>query len=64
MPKMKTNSAAKKRVRVTGSGKLMHDGAGMRHNLEHKSAKKRRDLSRDSVLATAQSKSMRKLLGR
>ena len=24
MPKMKTNSAASKRVRVTGSGKLMH----------------------------------------
>ena len=25
MPKMKTNSAASKRVRVTGSGKLMHE---------------------------------------
>lgn len=64
MPKMKTNSAAKKRVRVTGSGKLMHAGGGMRHNLEHKSAKKRRDLSRDSVLATSQSKNMKKLLAR
>ena len=37
MPKMKTNSAASKRVRVTGSGKLMHAGSAMRHNLEHKS---------------------------
>ena len=27
MPKMKTNSAASKRVRVTGSGKLMHAAA-------------------------------------
>ena len=35
MPKMKTNSAASKRVRVTGSGKLMHAGSAMRHNLEH-----------------------------
>ena len=42
MPKMKTNSAASKRVRVTGSGKLMHAGSAMRHNLEHKSARKRR----------------------
>ena len=42
MPKMKTNSAASKRVRVTGKGKLMHVGSGMRHNLEHKSARKRR----------------------
>lgn len=64
MPKMKTNSAAKKRVRVTGSGKLMHQGCGMRHNLEHKSAKKRRALSRDEVLATSQAKKMRGLLGR
>ena len=32
MPKMKTNSAASKRVRVTGSGKLMHAGSAMRHN--------------------------------
>lgn len=44
MPKMKTNSAASKRVRVTGSGKLMHAGSAMRHNLEHKSARKRRAL--------------------
>ncbi len=33
MPKIKTNSAASKRVRVTGKGKLMHVGSGMRHNL-------------------------------
>ncbi|WEV58490.1 50S ribosomal protein L35 [Bifidobacterium sp. ESL0728] len=64
MPKMKTNSAAKKRVRVTGTGKLMQAGSAMRHNLEHKSARKRRNLSRDQVLATSQSKNMRKLLGR
>ena len=64
MPKMKTNSAASKRVRVTGSGKLMHAGSAMRHNLEHKSARKRRELKADGVLATSQSKNMKKLLGR
>ena len=63
MPKMKTNSAASKRVRVTGSGKLMHAGTGMRHNLEHKSARKRRALKRDDVLQTAQAKKMKGLLG-
>ena len=56
MPKMKTNSAA--------SGKLMHAGSAMRHNLEHKSARKRRALKADGVLATSQSKNMKKLLGR
>ena len=63
MPKMKTNSAASKRVRVTGSGKLMHAGSAMRHHLEHKSARKRRALKRDDVLQTAQAKKMKGLLG-
>ncbi|MBW3083214.1 50S ribosomal protein L35 [Bifidobacterium phasiani] len=63
MPKMKTNSAASKRVRVTGKGKLMQVGSSMRHNLEHKSARKRRALSADQVLAPAQSKKIKKLLG-
>ena len=33
MPKMKTHSGAKKRFRVTGSGKIMHERAGKRHLL-------------------------------
>ncbi|MUH58821.1 50S ribosomal protein L35 [Bifidobacterium canis] len=63
MPKMKTKTAAAKRVRVTASGKVMHAGSAMRHNLEHKSARKRRALSRDGVLPTAQAKKMKGLLG-
>lgn len=39
MPKMKTHSGIKKRVRVTGSGKITHEGAGKRHNLEKKSSR-------------------------
>ena len=57
-------AVASERVRVTGSGKLMHAGSAMRHNLEHKSARKRRALKADGVLATSQSKNMKKLLGR
>lgn len=64
MPKMKTKTAAAKRVRLTATGKVMHAGSGMRHNLEHKSARKRRELKADGVLATSQSKNMKKLLGR
>ena len=64
MPKMKTNSAASKRVRVTGSGKLMHAGTGMRHNLEHKSSRRTRRLNQDQVLAKADFKVAKKLLGR
>jgi large subunit ribosomal protein L35 len=63
MPKMKSNSAASKRVRVTGSGKVMHAGSGMRHNLEHKSARQRRAMKADKALTGALSNSMKKLLG-
>ena len=41
----------------------MHAGCGMRHNLEHKSARNRRHLSEDGVLANSQSKNMKKMLG-
>ena len=59
---MKTNSAASKRIRVTGSGKLMYAGSAMRHNLEHKSARKRRELSADDVLRGGQAKKLHQLL--
>ncbi|HZP14547.1 MAG TPA: 50S ribosomal protein L35, partial [Nocardioides sp.] len=34
MPKNKTHSGAKKRFKVTGSGKILREKAGKRHNLE------------------------------
>jgi large subunit ribosomal protein L35 len=40
----------------------MQVGSAMRHNLEHKSARKRRALAADQVLAPSQSKKMKKLL--
>lgn len=64
MPKMKSNSAASKRIRVTGSGKLMQAGSAMRHNLEHKSARKRRALKADQVLAPAQSKKLKNMIAK
>ena len=39
MPKMKTNSSAKKRFKVTGTGKLKRSHAGKRHNLRKKTKK-------------------------
>lgn len=63
MAKMKTHSGAKKRFRVTGSGKLMRERAGKRHLLEHKPATRTRRLSRDQVVAKADEKNVRRLLG-
>ena len=62
MPKMKTNSAASKRAKITGTGKVKHVGSAMRHNLEHKSARKRRELSADDVLRGGQAKKLHQLL--
>ena len=39
MPKMKTHSGAKKRFRITGTGKVMREQANGRHLLEHKSSR-------------------------
>lgn len=64
MPKFKTHSGAKKRFKVTGSGKLMKEQANKRHLLEVKSSKRTRKLSVDQVLSPADTKKMNKLLGR
>src|SRR6266404_4772619 len=42
MPKTKTRSAAKKRFKVTGTGKILRRPTMRSHNLEHKSSKKKR----------------------
>ena len=64
MPKNKTHSGAKKRFRVTGSGKLMREQANKRHLLEHKSSRETRRLATDQVLEAADVKRVKRLLGK
>jgi len=64
MPKQKTHSGAKKRFKVTGSGKVMKQQAGMRHNLEGKRSQVKRRLNQDQVLAPADQKVVKGLLGK
>lgn len=63
MPKHKTHSAAKKRLRLTGTGKIMHKRANFRHILEKKSSKRKRRLGQELVVAKADQRRARKLLG-
>ncbi len=63
MPKQKTHSGAKKRFKVTGSGKIMREQAGKRHLLERKSSKLTRRLSGEVELAPADRQKIKKLLG-
>jgi large subunit ribosomal protein L35 len=45
MPKMKTNSGAKKRFTITGSGKIKRKHAFKSHILTKKSTKRKRNLT-------------------
>ena len=51
MPKMKSHSGAKKRFKVTGSGKLMHRQANLGHLNAHKPSKRLRRLKGNTELA-------------
>jgi large subunit ribosomal protein L35 len=51
MPKVKTNSSAKKRFKVTGTGKITHQKAFKRHILTKKSKKRKRKMAKDGVVA-------------
>ncbi len=63
MPKQKTHSGSKKRFKITGTGKVMKQQAGMRHNLEVKPAHRKARLNQDQTLAPADAKVVKKLLG-
>ena len=51
MPKVKTGSGAKKRFKVSGTGKLIRRHAMKSHNLEHKSSKRKRGFRKDQPVA-------------
>ena len=64
MPKQKTHSGAKKRFKITGTGKILRRRAMASHLLEKKSAKRKRSFRRDAPLARADVKTVKKLLGK
>ena len=64
MPKMKTHSGAKKRIRVTGTGKLMRQRARHVHKFQERSSSNARRLVNDVVVAPADTKRMKRLLGK
>jgi len=51
MPKVKTRSAAKKRLRKTGSGKIKRGKAFRRHLLKCKTTKRKRQLRKGGFIA-------------
>ena len=64
MPKMKSHSGAKKRFKVTASGKLRARHGMTSHIRVKKNAKRQRRLAQDLVVAKADESRVRGLLGR
>ena len=51
MPKLKTKSGAKKRFKVTGTGKVVYAQRGKRHGMIKRTTKQIRDLRGTSILS-------------
>lgn len=62
MPKMKTHKGAKKRVKVTASGRVVAMKTGKRHLNWHKSGKAIRQKGRKFTLAEQEARRIRELL--
>ena len=62
MPKVKTNSSAKKRFKLTGSGKLKRKHAFKNHILTKKETKQKRNLRHFTVVDKADESNIKALL--
>lgn len=62
MPKLKTKSGAKKRFKLTGSGRVKAGQAGKRHGMIKRSAKFVRNARGTTVLSDADAKIVKQFL--
>ena len=63
MPKSKTHSGAKKRFKLTSTGKVRGRHAFTSHKLESKSPKRKRALSRPAVISVHDAARVKRMLG-
>jgi large subunit ribosomal protein L35 len=62
VPKIKTNSSAKKRFKISGTGKILRRRAMKSHLLGKKSPKRKRSFRKDAPLAGADVRTVKKML--
>ena len=62
MGKIKTHKASSKRFSLTGSGKVKMSHNNHRHNLGHKTAKRKRDLRKGAILSESFAPTYRTLI--
>ncbi|MBN2137771.1 MAG: 50S ribosomal protein L35 [Sedimentisphaerales bacterium] len=64
MGKQKTHKGLSKRVKVTGSGKVVRKRAGAGHLMSGKNAKRRRRVTGSGLVVGAQAKTVKVKLGK
>jgi len=62
MPKMKTHKSSAKRYKVSSSGKIIRSKAFKSHILTKKSAKRKRNLRKDTTISSVEVKKVKVLL--
>jgi large subunit ribosomal protein L35 len=62
MPKVKTKSGAKKRFKLTGTGKVKRKHAFKSHILTKKETKQKRNLTHTGLVAKVDEKNIKKML--
>ncbi len=62
MPKLKTHRGAKKRLKITGNGKILRMKANASHILTKKSRKRKRNLKQSTVVVSEEFKRLKALL--
>ena len=62
MPKMKTKAGAKKRFKLTGTGKIKRKHAFKSHILTKKATKRKRNLTKSTLVSKADTPSIKKQL--
>jgi large subunit ribosomal protein L35 len=62
MPKMKTNRAAAKRFKVTGSGRVRRAKCGLNHGMQEKSKKRLRRLRKNDMVDSSFQKRIKLML--
>ena len=62
MPKMKTKASAKKRFKLTGTGKIKRKHAFKSHILTKKSTKRKRNLTYSTIVAKSDISNVKLLL--
>ncbi|HSX01153.1 MAG TPA: 50S ribosomal protein L35 [Candidatus Saccharimonas sp.] len=63
MPKLKTHKGIAKRVKLTGTGKLLHRRAYRGHLLAHKQASLKREYVKEFQIAGGDLPNVKKMLG-